>query len=72
MAKQAPRMIAVVRGDIVREAGARTKFGYLFQAMADRFQLVEVYDAKLRGIDGLINMLITIHPHPRRWRERLP
>lgn len=70
MAKEGPRVLAVVKGDIVRQAWARTKFGCLFQAMADRFQLVEVYDARLRGMDRLINMLITIHPHPRRWRQR--
>lgn len=67
---QRPRVIGVLNGDVVREAWARTKFGGLFRAMEERFELVEVYDATLQGKDRLLNALLTFHPQPQRWKQR--
>ena len=70
MTTDKPRIIGLLIGDIVHEPGPRTKFGTLFKALEKRFQLVDVYDATLRGVDRLINALITFHPNPQRWRQR--
>ena len=65
-----PRVVGVLVGDIVHEAGARTKYGYFFQALQQYFPLVTVHDATLRGLDRWLNALLMIHPDRRRWRER--
>ncbi|MGB0388209.1 MAG: glycosyltransferase family 4 protein [Ardenticatenaceae bacterium] len=70
MSTHKPRVIGVLIGDIVRQPGPRTKYGELFKALGNRFELVDVYDATLRGMDRLINALITFHPNGQRWRQR--
>ena len=70
MTTDKPRIIGVLIGDIVRQPGPRTKYGTLFKALGNRFELVEVYDATLRGMDRLINGLITFHPNRQQWRQR--
>ena len=70
MTTDKPRIVGVLIGDIVGQAGPRTKYGTLFKALGDRFELVDVYDGTLRGVDRLINALITFHPNRQRWRQR--
>ncbi len=70
MTTHKPRIIGVLIGDIVRQPGPRTKYGTLFKALGDRFELVDVYDGTLRGVDRLINGLMTFHPNWQRWRQR--
>lgn len=70
MDSQIPRIIGVLVGDIVHQPGARTKFGGLFRALGERFELVDVYDATLRGPSRFINAFQTFHPKRERWRQR--
>lgn len=57
-------------GDIVREPNIRVKYGLLFEAVARRFVLIDVYDANLSGLPRLFNALLHFHPNHHRWRER--
>lgn len=70
MVERRPRIVGVVAGDIVKEAGNRTKYGLLFKAVENAFPLVEVYNAALQGPARLLNALMVIHPNRRRWQER--
>ena len=65
-----PRIVGVLVGDVVHEAGARTKYGHFFRALQLHFPQMTVYDASLRGIDRWLNALLMVHPNRRRWRER--
>lgn len=65
-----PRIAGVLVGDIHRDPGARTKYGMLFAALADRLPLVEVYDASLRGWSRYSNALLSFRPNVDHWRER--
>ncbi|HET9776030.1 MAG TPA: hypothetical protein VFP77_05645, partial [Gemmatimonadaceae bacterium] len=70
MSEATPRVVGVLVGDIVNEPGARTKYGFLFDALARRLPVVDVHDVTLRGMPRWINALRTVHPDPHRWRER--
>ncbi|MBI3243731.1 MAG: glycosyltransferase family 4 protein [Chloroflexi bacterium] len=70
MIERKPRIVGALVGDIEREPSARTKYGYLFEAVRRRFPLAGVYDATLRGPRRLINILLSIHPNRRVWRQR--
>ncbi len=65
-----PRIIGALVGDIVRESGARTKYGLFFDTVGERFPLVDVYDASLRGVARVVNAMQVVHPDMRRWKER--
>lgn len=65
-----PRIIGALVGDIVREPGARTKYGLFFEAVAEHFPLVDVYDASLRGMARMVNAMQVVHPNTQRWKER--
>lgn len=64
------RVIGALVGDIRNEASARTKYGLLFAELARQFELVDVYDATLRGAARWVNALQTFHPHRATWKER--
>jgi glycosyltransferase involved in cell wall biosynthesis len=70
MIERKPRIVGALVGDIEREPSARTKYGYLFDAIQRRFPLAGVYDATLRGPRQLINILLSIHLNRRVWRQR--
>ncbi len=65
-----PRIIGALVGDIVREPGARTKYGLFFEAVGEHFPLVDVYDASLRGMARMVNAIQVVHPNTQRWKER--
>ena len=65
-----PRVYGALVGDIAHEAGARTKYGLFFEALAQRFPVAGVYDATLRGLPRFVNAARVFHPVPSRWKER--
>jgi glycosyltransferase involved in cell wall biosynthesis len=64
-----PRVAGALVGDIWRDPGARTKYGYFFKALEKRFPLIDVYDASLHGRYRYLNALRSFHPNRQRWRE---
>jgi glycosyltransferase involved in cell wall biosynthesis len=68
--RSAPRVFGALVGDIAHQAGARTKYGLFFDALAQRFPVAGVYDATLRGIPRALNAARVFHPSPSRWKER--
>lgn len=70
MTENRPRIIGALVGDINHTLGAQTKYKALFQAIQDRYKLVDVYDATLRGFDRWLNAIRVVHPNRRHWRER--
>lgn len=65
-----PRIIATLYGDPDNHPEARTKYSLLFKALAQRLELVDVIDVKLKGRDRLRNALISFYPDRTFWRER--
>lgn len=63
------RVAGVLVGDIRRQADMRIKYGGFFQAVERCFDLVEVYDASLRGAQRYWNALQTFTPSIPRWKE---
>lgn len=70
MRPSVPRVYGALVGDIAHEAGARTKYGLFFEALAQRFPLAGVYDATLRGVPRLLNAARVFHPNAARWKEQ--
>jgi glycosyltransferase involved in cell wall biosynthesis len=70
MSQRRPRVVGVLVGDIIREPGARTKYGLLFEALARRISVAGVHDATLGGVERLLNALRVAHPNRQVWRER--
>ncbi len=64
------RILLPLVGDIQKEAHARIKYGYFFDALSPYFKDVIPFDATLRGSNRLINALTVFHPDLRRWKER--
>jgi glycosyltransferase involved in cell wall biosynthesis len=64
------RVVGVTLGDIHHAPAARVKYGYLFAAVAQRLSLVDVLDAKLSGVNRLLNGVISFHPQRQRWQQR--
>lgn len=64
------RTIAVLYGDPTRDPGVRTKFGLFFKALSQQLDLVDIIDARLRGIDRLRNAFTSFNPDHTLWRER--
>ena len=66
----APPLACFLVGDVQREAGARTKYGLLFEALGRLCQVQGIHDLTLRGPDRWVNLAQTFHPRPRTWKER--
>ena len=66
----APSLACFLVGDVQREAGARTKYGLLFEALGRHCQVQGIHDLTLRGPDRWVNLAQTFHPRPRTWKER--
>ena len=65
-----PRVAGAVIGDIARDPGARTKYGFFFEALGRRFSLLPVVDSELRGPGRWRHILAAFHPNLQLWRER--
>jgi glycosyltransferase involved in cell wall biosynthesis len=63
------RVAVVLVGDIHRMADMRVKYGALFAALSRRVDVVDTYDATLRGPSRYWNALWTYHPSLPIWKE---
>lgn len=63
------RVVGVLVGDIRRMSDMRVKYGAFFDALANRFDLVDIHDASLRGLSRYWNALWTYHPSLSIWKE---
>lgn len=63
------RVATVLVGDIHRMADMRVKYGALFDTLSRRFDVVDSYDATLRGFPRYWNALWTYHPSISVWKE---
>lgn len=70
MISQSPRILGALHGDIERQPSIRTKYGFLFQALARRFPLRQVRDISLHGIARYLNALRVWHPRREDWQSR--
>jgi glycosyltransferase involved in cell wall biosynthesis len=57
-------------GDLRRQADMQTKYGPFFTAFTRRFELVDIYDASLRGLDRWVNAARVFHFQKKKWKER--
>jgi len=64
------RVLTALVGDVTRQADMQTKYGGLFDALAQKVTIVEHYDARLRGLARYWNALQVLDFSRRRWRER--
>jgi glycosyltransferase involved in cell wall biosynthesis len=65
-----PRVIGMLVGDLNHQMDMQTKYGAFFDAFAQRFELVDIYDASLKGFDRLINAMQMFHFQKKKWKER--
>ena len=65
-----PRVIGMLVGDLRRQADMQTKYGPFFAAFTRRFELVDIYDASLRGLDRWVNAARVFHFQRKKWKER--
>jgi glycosyltransferase involved in cell wall biosynthesis len=70
MTRRDLRVVGVLVGELAGSAGLRTKYGLFFDELAQRFRLVDVYNADLSGFPRLMGALRSFHPQRRLWRER--
>ena len=63
------RVVGTLVGDIQHQPDMRIKYGKLFDAIGRRFELLEVYDANLRGVQRYWNAVSTFSPSISRWKE---
>jgi len=65
-----PRVLVVLAGDMVNDPESYIKYNTFIQALKRRFQVVDVYNAKLRGFRRLLNLAASWHPDLNTWVER--
>lgn len=63
------RIAAVMVGDIHRMSDMRVKYGAFFEALSRRFEVVDIFDASLRGLLRYWNALGTFRPSVAAWKE---
>jgi len=63
------KIAGVMVGDIQHKPDMRAKYGAFFDALARRFEVVEVFDANLDGVPRYWNALQTFSPSLPRWKE---
>ena len=64
------RITGILVGDIRRMPDMRVKYGLFFEALARRFDVVDIIDASLRGVPRYWNALTTFSPSVSIWKER--
>jgi len=67
---QTIRVAGALVGSIYQQPDMAAKYGRLFKCIEQRFNLTEVYDARLGGIQRYWNACQTFTPSISRWRER--
>src|SRR6187200_475180 len=63
-------IVASVMGDIARPSSTQIKYGLLFDALERKFQVLDVYDARERGLARMVTAIRMFHVERRRWREQ--
>ncbi len=63
------RIAAVMVGDIHRMSDMRVKYGAFFEALSSRFEVVDIFNASLRGLLRYWNALCTFRPSVATWKE---
>jgi glycosyltransferase involved in cell wall biosynthesis len=63
------RVATVMVGDIHRMPDMRVKYGAFFDALSRRFEMVDIFDASLRGFSRYWNALHTFNPSVSIWKE---
>jgi glycosyltransferase involved in cell wall biosynthesis len=63
------RVATVLVGDIHRMPDMRVKYGAFFEALSHRFDIVDTFDASLRGLPRYWNAMLTYHPSVPIWKE---
>lgn len=69
MTKRRPRIAITMVGDIHRMPDMRVKYGAFFDALARRFEVVDIFDASLHGWARYWNALCTYRPSLAVWKE---
>lgn len=63
------RLATVLVGDIHHMPDMRVKYGAFFEALSRRFEVVDIFDASLRGFSRYWIALRTYHPSVSVWKE---
>lgn len=63
------RLIGMLVGDLLHQAEMRIKYGAFFEAAARKFDLIDLYDASLKGTDRWLNAAQTFDPNRKKWKE---
>lgn len=64
-----PRILGALHGDI-SEAEASVKYGYFFNSLARKFDLIQVKDVHLHGAHRWKNLLLSFYPEKAKWQMR--
>lgn len=65
------RMIAMLAGDLKRQPDLRIKYSRFFEALASSFELVDIFDASLKGMQRWMNAARTFDIQRKTWKERI-
>lgn len=66
----AVRIIGTLVGDPSSEMDAKIKYGIFFDTVDSRFELVKIYNAKLKKVWYYLNAGLNFHPNLRKWKQR--
>lgn len=58
-------------GDLKRKPELRVKYGIFFETLASQFELVDIYDVSLKGMDRWMNAARSFDIHRKAWKERI-
>ena len=61
-------MVVTMLGDYQNNATVHTKHKFLFDALSKRYEILEIFDAGLRGKDRLLNAISVFDTDRNRWR----
>lgn len=64
------RVAGALVGDIQRKPDLQIKYGKFFATLGNRFDVMDIYDATLRGGEKYWNALMTFTPSIPRWKQR--
>lgn len=61
----------MLAGDLKRQPELRTKYGIFLETLAGPFELVDIYDASLKGMERWMNAARVFDIQNRTWKERI-
>jgi glycosyltransferase involved in cell wall biosynthesis len=65
------RVLVTLCGDMNHDPESIVKYGELIEALKRKFPIVDVYNAKLHGIQRIANTVFDWHPNLKTWSERV-